>query len=221
MIDPADRQGERTRMVETQIAARGVKDRRILAAMERIPREAFLPPEEAARAYEDRAVPIGLGQTLSQPYMVARMTEELRLTGAEKVLEVGTGSGYQTAILAELAGETFTIERIGALTERARKTLTDLGYGNIRFQTGDGTLGWPENAPYDRILVTAGAPAVPETLTGQLAPGGTLVIPVGDERSQMLVSISKTADGRLLRSSSTPCTFVKLVGRQGWTTDPP
>ncbi len=219
MSIPSDRQRERTRMVELQIAARGVKDPRVLAAMERIPREAFLPSEEAGRAYEDRAVPIGPGQTISQPYMVARMTEELRLTGAEKVLEIGTGSGYQTAVLAELAREVFTIERVPASAGRARDVLARLGHTNVRLKTGDGSLGWPEHAPFDRILVTAGAPDIPPSLVAQLAPGGILVVPVGDERSQMLVSVSKAADGRLLKSRSTPCTFVKLVGQEGWAAE--
>lgn len=206
-------------MVEAQIAARGVRDARVLAAMERIPREAFLPPEDAGRAYEDRAIPIGAGQTISQPYMVARMTEELRLAGRERVLEVGTGSGYQTAVLAELAADVFTVERIACSSDRSREVLAALGYAHIRFRVGDGSLGWAEHAPFDRILVTAGAPDLPPSLVTQLAPGGILVVPVGDERSQVLVSASRGPDGRLLKAQSTPCSFVRLVGREGWSAE--
>lgn len=206
-------------MVEMQIAARGVRDARVLAAMERVPRETFLPPEDAGRAYEDRAIPIGAGQTISQPYMVARMTEELRLSGRERVLEVGTGSGYQTAILAELAAEVFTVERLPDPSGKTQKTLAQLGYANILFRIGDGSVGWAERAPFDRILVTAGAPDIPRSLAAQLTPDGILVLPVGDERSQVLVSASRGPDGRLLKAQSTPCSFVKLVGREGWNTE--
>ncbi len=214
-----DFQRERTRMVATQIAARGVKDPRVLAAMKRVPRERFLLLEDRGLAHEDHAVAIGRGQTLSQPYMVAKMTEELCLTGSERVLEIGTGSGYQTAILAELAAEIFTVERIEELSLRARHTLEELGYRNIRFRVGDGSQGWGEFAPYERILVTAGAPELPPSLVAQLAPGGILAIPVGDERSQILTIVSKTADGRIVQSRSTLCTFVKLIGQEGWTAE--
>lgn len=209
-------QPERTRMVETQIAAHGVRDPRVLSAMERVERHRFVRPEDLARAYEDGALPIGQGQTISQPYMVAKMSELLALAGPERVLEIGTGSGYQTAVLAELAREVFTVERIPTLSGRAQEILRGMGYANIRFRIADGSLGWPEHAPFDRILVTAGAPEPPGTLLDQLAPGGTAVIPVGDERGQTLRVITRDAEGRLATRSSVACVFVKLIGQEGW-----
>ncbi|HEU5310000.1 MAG TPA: protein-L-isoaspartate(D-aspartate) O-methyltransferase, partial [Candidatus Eisenbacteria bacterium] len=169
----------RRRMVEQQLRARGIHDRHVLRIMEAIPRHLFVDDALVARAYSDHALPIGEDQTISQPYMVALMTQALDLTGEEKVLEIGTGSGYQTAILAELADRVFTIERIPAIAEAAKERLTALGYTNIAFRCGDGTLGWSEMAPFDRVLVTAGAPRIPAFLEEQLVPGGVAVVPVG------------------------------------------
>jgi protein-L-isoaspartate(D-aspartate) O-methyltransferase len=205
----------RRRMVEEQIKGRGIKDTRVLAAMVKVPRHMFVEKGLDSQAYSDRALPIGEGQTISQPYMVAIMTESLSLTGAEKVLEIGTGSGYQTAILAELAAKVFTVERINALTVRAKGLLDQLGYQNVIFRVGDGTLGWKQFAPYDRILVTAGAPRVPAPLEEQLAEGGIMVVPVGDSVSQKL-AIGKKTRGKIQVSTCCPCTFVPLVGKEGW-----
>jgi len=205
----------REQMVERQLRRRGIRDRRVLEVMARVPRERFVPESLRESAYEDRPMGIGCGQTISQPYMVAVMTEALRLTGPERVLEIGTGSGYQTAILAELAAEVYTVERVSELVGEARERLAELGCPNIRHHTGDGTLGWPEEAPFDRILVTAGAPVVPEALTEQLADGGILVIPVGDESSQDLLRLRRDGD-RIRRESLLRCVFVKLIGEQGW-----
>ena len=203
-------------MVEADLRRRGIRDPRVLEAMTAVPRHRFVPEQERPHAYEDRALPLEKGQTISQPYMVAFMTEALRVGPEHRVLEIGTGSGYQTAVLARLAREVFTVERLPELQADARALLEGLGLGNVRFRVGDGSLGWPEHAPYDRILVTAGAPAVPPALERQLAPdGGVLVIPVGDAEVQELVVL--TRDGE--RWSSTPllgCRFVPLVGDEGW-----
>ena len=206
---------ERSRMVQHQIRARGVRDQRVLDAMLRLPREKFVPEHLQASAYEDHPLSIGCGQTISQPYMVALMTEALELSGRERVLEIGTGSGYQTAILAELADEVYTVERVPELSQAARQRLAELGYANVRFHVGDGTLGWPEEAPFDRILVTAGAPEVPPALTEQLADDGLLVIPVGNGYGQDLLSIRRRGD-RFASRSLCRCVFVKLIGEQGW-----
>jgi len=205
----------RERMVAQQIAARGITDERVLEAMRRIPRHLFV--EEALRdqAYADHPLPIGYGQTISQPYIVALMTEALELKGPEKVLEVGTGSGYQTAILAELARWVYSIERHAPLLERARRVLEALGYDNVFFRVGDGTKGWPEAAPFDAIIVTAAGPRVPEPLLEQLAEGGRLVMPVGDEWSQVLVKVVKRG-GTFHRQTLEPVRFVKLVGEYGF-----
>ena len=205
----------RERMVSQQIAARGVADERVLAAMRKVPRHLFV--EEALRdqAYADHPLPIGEGQTISQPYIVALMTEALELKGPEKVLEVGTGSGYQTAILAELARWVYSIERHPGLLERARQILEALGYTNVILKLGDGTKGWPEAAPFEAILVTAAGPRVPEPLLEQLAEGGRLVMPVGDEWSQYLVKIVKKG-GKFYRQTLEPVRFVKLVGEYGF-----
>ncbi len=205
----------RERMVETQIAARGIRDERVLEVMRKVPRHLFV--EEALRdqAYADHPLPIGEGQTISQPYIVALMTEALELKGDERVLEVGTGSGYQTAILAELARWVYTIERFARLLERARRVLRELGYANVSFKLGDGTLGWPEEAPFDAIMVTAAGPKVPEPLLEQLAEGGRLVMPIGDEWSQHLVKVVKKG-GRFYRTVLEPVRFVKLVGEYGF-----
>ena len=206
--------------LDRQLRARGIDDPRVLAAMAAIDRRRFLPPGERSHAVADSALPIGCDQTISQPYMVGAMTQELTLTGTERVLEIGTGSGYQTAILAVLAAEVFTVERHPLLSLRARGVLDGLGCTAISYLVGDGTLGWPEEAPFDRILVTAAAPAVPPPLFEQLAEGGLLVIPVGDEQGQELHVIRKV-DGRPEVRTMIPCRFVKLIGAEGWYEDPP
>jgi protein-L-isoaspartate(D-aspartate) O-methyltransferase len=206
---------ERERMVEDQLVARGIRSPAVLEAMAQIPRHLFVPPELAARAYADSALPIAGGQTISQPYIVALMTEALAPSRDERILEIGTGSGYQTAVLAELAGEVFTIERHAELADAARGTLAELGYGNVRFRTGDGTLGWSESAPYHGVLVAAGAPALPAELGTQLRSGGRLIVPVGTLREQDLYRYWKEGD-RLRPEWLTRCRFVPLVGEEGW-----
>jgi len=210
---------QRARMVTGQLAARGIRDMRVLEAMGRIPREKFVQEGLISKAYEDRALPIGLSQTISQPYVVALMTEALQLTGKECVLEIGTGSGYQAAILASLASKVFTIDRIGRLSRRARETLDQLEITNIEFRIGDGSDGWPEFAPYDAITVTAAAPDVPKPLIEQLAPGGRLVAPIGERYGQTLIRITKTLSGGLLREKLIPVSFVPLIGKHGWPGD--
>jgi protein-L-isoaspartate(D-aspartate) O-methyltransferase len=205
----------RQRMVEDQLRARDIVDERVLETMAKVPREAFVGDALKGRAYEDSPLPIGEEQTISQPFMVALMTELLQLKGSEKILEIGTGSGYQTAILAELAEKVFTIERNFNLSRHARSTLEQLGYTNILFQVGDGTIGWSEFAPYDRILVTAGAPEIPSSLVKQLTVGGIMVTPVGDRFHQDLKIIVKTED-RIETRSGGGCVFVPLIGREGW-----
>jgi len=202
-------------MVDSQLRRRDVRDERVLAAMERVPRHAFVPAHWQDRAYDDTPLSIGEGQTISQPYIVGYMTQLLELEGSEKVLEIGTGSGYQTAILAELADMVCTVERLPSLAAAARSLLTALGYTNIRFHVGDGTLGWPEEAPFEAILVTAGAPDVPTALQSQLADGGRLVLPVGHRHYQELVRVTRKGN-RFHRHRFGGCTFVPLVGEQGW-----
>lgn len=206
----------RKRMVENQIIARGITDRRVIEAMLKIPRHLFVEEAMAAQAYNDNPLPIGERQTISQPYMVALMTELLQLKGKEKVLEIGTGSGYQAAILAVLAERVCTMERIRPLALKARKVLDRLGLLNVNIKIDDGTCGWEEEAPYDAILVTAGAPDIPAGLVAQLAPGGRLVIPVGDQLSQTLVRVVKRDDGSCTVEDSIGCRFVKLIGKFGW-----
>jgi protein-L-isoaspartate(D-aspartate) O-methyltransferase len=190
----------------------GIRDERVLAAIAQIPRARFVPEELRGEADADRPLPIGRGQTISQPFVVAYMTEKLRLTGAERVLEVGTGSGYQTALLARLAEEVFSVEIVAELAERARSVLADLGLANVRLRTGDGALGWPEEAPFDRIVVTAAAPDVPRPLMDQLAPGGRMVIPVGDDVDvQWLRVIDKGNDGANAQADLLPVRFVPLT----------
>lgn len=201
--------------METQIKMRGVKDPRVLQAMSKVPRHLFVPEEYRNHAYNDYPLPIGYGQTISQPYIVAAMTELLELKGDEKVLEIGTGSGYQTAILAELAGKVYTVERIPQLLERAKQVLSSLGYTNIHFKLTDGTLGWPENAPFDRIIVTAAAPDLPQPLIDQLAEGGIMVIPVGSRYLQTLKVVVKTGN-KLRVKRVMECTFVPLIGEYGY-----
>jgi protein-L-isoaspartate(D-aspartate) O-methyltransferase len=206
---------ERLAMVEKQLRGRDIRDERVLAAMASVPRHLFVPPESQAEAYEDRPLPIGEGQTISQPYMVAVMTQSLVLKGEEGVLEIGTGSGYQAAILGELARSVFTMERIPVLQEKAERILQALGYEKIRCRLGDGTQGWPEMAPFDGIIVTAGAPEVPQTLKTQLSNGGRLVIPVGPRYSQSLLRV--TREGNHFREEDlTGCVFVPLLGKFGW-----
>ena len=202
-------------MVESQLRPRGIKDERVLAAMGRVKRHLFVRDDMRDRAYDDSALPTGEGQTISQPYMVAVMTELLELTGGEKVLEIGTGSGYQSAVLSELAHEVITIERVGSLSESAEILLKKLGYHNVRVFNGDGTLGLLEHAPFDGIIVTAAAPKIPEAYMGQLKTGGKLVIPVGNKLSQVLYRITKTPSG-VESSTFTPCVFVPLIGKDGW-----
>jgi protein-L-isoaspartate(D-aspartate) O-methyltransferase len=208
-------EGERLRMVEEQIIGRGVKDARVLDAMRKIPRHEFLPEAIRGVAYADQALPIGEGQTMSQPYMVALMTELLELKGPERVLEIGTGSGYQAAVLAELCEKVYSVERVKMLAAQARVVLDRLGYKNVAIKVYDGTYGWKEMAPFDAIIVTAGSPDVPSTLVGQLREGGKLVIPVGERHSQQLVRLSKTGKGTVTEKSI-PCIFVPLIGAHGW-----
>ena len=206
---------ERERMVEEQLIARGVTDARVIEVMRRVPRHLFVDEALRDRAYGDHPLPIGEGQTISQPFIVGRMTELLRLTGREKVLEVGTGCGYQAAVLAELAARVCTIERLPRLATRARETLEGLGCRNVWVRAANGTLGWPDEAPFDRILVAAGGPAVPPPLFEQLAEGGRMVIPVGDAANQVLQVIDKV-QGTMRVTEDSGCVFVKLVGKYAW-----
>ncbi|OGW53223.1 MAG: protein-L-isoaspartate O-methyltransferase, partial [Nitrospirae bacterium RBG_19FT_COMBO_55_12] len=192
-----------------------VKDTRVLAAMRRIPRHEFLPEAIRGVAYADQALPIGEGQTMSQPYMVALMTELLELKGPERVLEIGTGSGYQAAVLAELCEKVYTVERVKMLAAQARTVLDRLGYKNVAIKVYDGTYGWKEMAPFDAIIVTAGSPDVPSALVDQLKDNGRLVIPVGERHSQQLVRMIKTPHG-IVTEKSIPCIFVPLIGAYGW-----
>lgn len=202
-------------MVETQIAGRGINRKSVLDAMRLVPRHLFVDEAFYAQAYADYPLPIGNGVTISQPYMVAAMIDAVGLIGSERVLEVGTGSGYQTAVLSVLAYKVFSVERISSLAAGARKVLDGLHASNVIIKTGDGTAGWLDNAPYDAIIVSAGSPDVPHALTEQLAPGGRLVIPVGGEFKQQLLRITKK-DGKLQREELSACRFVKLVGKHGW-----
>ncbi len=205
----------RRRMVDAQLIARGVRDPEVLRALGRVPRHLFVDEALRDRAYGDSALPIGHDQTISQPYMVASMTQALQLAGGEKVLEIGTGSGYQTAVLAEIADRVFSVERIAPLYRRARALLDDLGYHGVVLRHGDGTLGWRDHAPYDAILVTAGAPHVPQELRDQLVVGGRLVIPVGDRQLQNLLRLTRgeVEDRREMLGG---CVFVSLIGSDGW-----
>ena len=209
---------ERARMVQEQIAARGVRDPRVLAAMAAVPRHLFVPPEQRRWAYADGPLPIGHGQTISQPYIVARMSELLGLQGDEKVLEVGTGSGYQAAVLGHLAREVHTVERVPELAEQAAARLAALGLDNVQVHLADGTLGWPPAAPYDAILVAAAAPEAPPSLLNQLALGGRLVIPVGDRYQQFLERWTRVGPDDFRRERFEPVAFVPLIGEEGWPT---
>lgn len=206
---------ERLRMVEGQLKRRGISDERVLQAMSKVQRHHFVPLDCRESAYIDGPLPIGEGQTVSQPYMVGLMTQCLSLKGDEKVLEIGTGSGYQSAVLMELAREVYTIERIPRLAESAKKNLLELGYDRFHMKVADGTHGWPEEAPFDGIIVTAGAPEMPDALVSQLSEGGRLVIPVGSRFSQRLYRCSKKM-GRCIKEGDTMCVFVPLIGEYGW-----
>jgi protein-L-isoaspartate(D-aspartate) O-methyltransferase len=206
---------DRLRMVDEQLRARGIADERALAAMEQVPRELFVPPDLRRRAYEDAALPIGSGQTISQPYMVARIVQELGLDGDEKVLDVGTGSGYQAAVLAQLADEVHSIERIPELAEQARRNFEAAGVDNVDVHVGDGSRGLSEEAPFDAIAVAAAAPGFPQALYDQLKNGGRLVVPVGRRQGQRLEVIVRSPEGPAV-IRSVPCRFVPLVGEEGF-----
>ncbi len=202
-------------MVETQLVARGIADARVLDAMRKVPRHMFVDEAFRDQAYNDHPLPIGEKQTISQPYIVGLMTESLGLSGGEKVLEIGTGSGYQTAILAELAGRVFSIERHPVLAQRANQILQQLGYRNIIIRVGDGSLGWRDDAPFDGIIVTAGTPAIPQPLVDQLAMGGRLIVPVGDKLGQDLYKVERAPEG-IRKTNLGGVRFVDLVGKWGW-----
>ncbi len=214
-LSPADAAEARTRMVERQLRRRGIKDEHVLAAMERVPRHLFVPEQLRHLAYEDGALPIGYGQTISQPFIVATICELLDLSGDECVLDVGTGSGYQAAVLAELADEVVTIERVPELVETAREALRQAGYENVEVRLGDGSVGVPDRAPFDAIAVAAAAPTVPPALYDQLADGGRLVLPRGGRSGQELVLVERTPTGSVERRS-VPCRFVPLLGEEGF-----
>ncbi len=202
-------------MIESQLIPRGIKDEKVLEVFRKVPRHEFVPENMRRVAYDDSALPIGSGQTISQPYMVAVMTELLKLKGKENVLEVGTGSGYQAAILAELCRKAYSIERVPELSENAKNILARLGYKNIEFVYGDGSEGYPAGSPYDAIIVTAGCPDIPKPLTDQLAEGGRLILPVGERYFQTLTAATKEK-GKLKIEKSIGCVFVPLIGKYGW-----
>lgn len=214
-IGPEDLAERRARMVEDQLRGRGIRDERVLAAMGRVSRERFVAAAYAWDAYADGPLPIGEGQTISQPYMVAAMVEALEVQPSDRVLEVGTGTGYEAAVLAELAAEVWTIERHAALADQAREVLAVLDCGNVHVICGDGSLGLPEQAPFDKIVVAAGAPQAPPSLIAQLAEGGTLVVPVGNRFDQQLHMVRKI-NGEIVMSRHVLCCFVPLVGAEGW-----
>lgn len=202
-------------MVREQIIARGIKDSAVLKALRKVPRERFIPKKYLDSVYGDFPLPIGAGQTISQPYMVALMTQHLALSKETTVLEIGTGSGYQAAVLAELASEVYSVERIAALAEKAQNTLKELGYHNVQVKVADGTCGWPEFAPYDRIMVTASTPAIPEPLIKQLKLKARLVIPIGGSFNQVLTVVSKYKN-KIETNQVCGCVFVPLLGKYGW-----
>lgn len=215
-----DLQALRDRMVDTQIAGRGIRDPAVLEAMRKVPRESFVPERRRADAYGDEPLPIEEGQTISQPYIVAAMIEAARPRPEDRALEIGTGSGYAAAVLATIVAEVYTVERLAGLSESARQRLADLGYANVHVRHANGTLGWPQHAPYDVIIVTAGGPHVPQPLLDQLAAGGRLVMPVGSGRGgQRLVRVTSTAeagDDRFEREELEAVAFVPLIGAEGW-----
>ena len=206
----------RRRMVEEQVIARGITDQRVIDAMFNVPRHKFVEQALEGKAYQDAPLPIGEKQTISQPYMVAVMSEALALDGSETVLEIGTGSGYQAAVLALLADRVFSLERIPSLARRARKVLDECGFGKVNIRVADGTQGWQEMAPFEGILVTAGAPEVPQHYLDQLAVGGRLVIPVGDRESQFLLCVTRTGENEYQEERMLGCRFVPLIGNHGW-----
>lgn len=207
-------------MIREQIIDRGMTDPRVIDALRSVEREKFFSKQYKQEAYADRAAPIGHGQTISQPYIVALMTEKLDVQPEHRVLEIGTGSGYQTAVLCKLAKEVYSIERVKPLLDQAFETLMEMGIRNVHFRHGDGTLGWKEQAPFDRILVAAGAPALPKSLLlSQLSEDGLAIMPVGPHEQQMLVSVRRKG-GELLQNDIIPCRFVKLIGEEGWPNDP-
>ncbi len=213
-VDPQEYRGARRRLVET-LQEQGIRDLSVLHAIDAVPRHSFIPTGVRHRAYEDSALPIGNGQTISQPSIHARYLELLKLTGNEKVLEIGTGSGYQTALLSRLASQVFTIERIAPLLDRAREVLQQMNANNISFMLGDGTLGWRQFAPFDAILVGAAAPSVPDAYTEQLAEGGRLLIPLGNRGEQMLHLFTRKG-AELIRQDIAPVRFVPLLGKNSW-----
>ncbi len=213
--DPNRFADARKQMINWQLRARNINDHRVLQAMAELPREAFIPEPWKYAAYEDQAVPIGYNQTISQPYIVALMSETLQANEQSKVLEIGTGSGYQTAVLARIANEVFTIERIAELSRQAQEILQSLGITNVQFKIDDGTSGWQEFAPFDRIMVTAAAPDIPTALADQLADNGVMIIPVGPNQHQTLLRVRRQA-GRFLQEPLIACRFVKLIGRHAW-----
>lgn len=216
MADSERDRAARINALLAELRNQGIRDERVLAALARVPRERFVPDDLQPDAWANAALPIAAGQTISQPYIVAAMTEALALRAAERVLEIGTGSGYQTAILAELAAEVISIERHAELAAAAAQLLADLGYTNVAVRTGDGTTGWPAAAPYDAVIVTAAAPRIPPPLLGQLEPsGGRMVIPVGEPRDQHLIAVTRDGD-RLHERRLGPVRFVPLIGRAGW-----
>ncbi len=212
-----DYEAAREQMVEEQLRARGIVDRRVLAAFRSVPRHLFVNTELRHEAYADHPLPIGGGQTISQPYIVGLMTSLLRLQGHERVLEIGAGSGYQTAILSDLALEVFSVERLPELLSGVDERLRQMGCLNVHLSAGNGSLGWPEHAPYDAILVSAAAPDLPEPLVEQLGEGGRLVLPIGPQQGQLLVEVEKRG-GKLIRRNVANCLFVPLIGQQGWPT---
>ncbi len=205
----------RMKMVREQLLSRGIRDKRVLAAFEKVERHKFIPDSMLPDAYADFPLPIGENQTISQPYMVALMTENLCLNGKEKILEIGTGSGYQTAILAELAKEVCTIERLEHLSKKAQTTLEKIGYDSIKYKVGDGTLGWPEEAPFDRVIITAASPQIPLPLTEQLKENGRMVIPLGETLGQVLTLVEKK-ENKLEAIRVCGCVFVPLIGKYGY-----
>ena len=209
---------QRMKMVDTQIRARGIRNPRVLKALEKVPRHLFVNEALRDQAYNDNPLPIDGGQTISQPYIVALMTEALELTGSEKVLEIGTGSGYQAAVLAELVDHVFSIDRIASLAGNARRLLESLNYYNIAIRVGDGTLGWKDEAPFDAVMVTAGAPDIPKTLVEQIAVGGRLVVPVGGRHSQLLIKLTRLSESvnDVKKEDLGGCRFVDLIGEYGW-----
>ncbi|MEP6860358.1 MAG: protein-L-isoaspartate(D-aspartate) O-methyltransferase [Deltaproteobacteria bacterium] len=211
-----DHELRRRLMVERQLRARGVRDPRVLAAMASVPREELVAPELAARAYDDTPLPIAAGQTISQPYIVALMTEALELRGDETVFEIGTGSGYAAAVLALVARRVCTIERVPELAAIARRRLARLGFEHVEVRTGDGTLGWPDHEPFDAIVVAAGGPRIPHALLEQLAIGGRLVMPVGNDREQELVRVTRVGEHEFREDNLGAVRFVPLIGKQGW-----